>query len=305
MVLRRPERVLRVLAELRPLGAIGPVTLDEVRDVLADELATVAERPPAARYGRVFVGTVEQARGRGFDVVFLPGPGRARLPAEAARGSDPARRAPARARRRARDAGRPRPSTSACCCAWPSARPRARLYLSYSRIELAEARPRVPSFYAMEVAARARRARCPTRRRSSARRPRRRAARLAWPAPDDPARAIDEVEHDLASLGASLRPAGEARGPRPLSARAERPPRALAPHAVGALAAGSSRPHDGLVRVARRHARDAGRLAARRARLLRLRAPAASPRARTSSTSPRSAGWRRARRSRRSSGSIR
>ncbi len=30
-------------------------------------------------------------------------------------------------------------------------------------------------------------------------------ARLAWPAPDDPARAIDEVEHDLASLGAILR----------------------------------------------------------------------------------------------------
>src|SRR5206468_11150366 len=73
MVLRRPERVLAVLAELRPLGPIGPVALDEVRDVLADELAMVAERPPAVRYGRVLVGTLEQARGRAFDVVFVPG----------------------------------------------------------------------------------------------------------------------------------------------------------------------------------------------------------------------------------------
>ena len=73
MTLRGPERVLAVLAELRALGPIGPVALDEVRDVLAEGLATVAERPPAARYGRVFVGTLEQARGRVFDVVFIPG----------------------------------------------------------------------------------------------------------------------------------------------------------------------------------------------------------------------------------------
>jgi CRISPR/Cas system-associated exonuclease Cas4 (RecB family) len=38
-------------------------------------------------------------------------------------------------------------------------------------------------------------------------------ARLAWPAPEDPARAIDEVEHDLANLGAILRlDASAARG---------------------------------------------------------------------------------------------
>src|SRR5204863_7578332 len=73
MVLRRPERVLTVIAVLRPLDVVGPVTLAEVRDVLAGELATVAARPPVSRYGRVFVGTVEQARGRSFAVVFLPG----------------------------------------------------------------------------------------------------------------------------------------------------------------------------------------------------------------------------------------
>src|SRR5262245_5637946 len=73
IVLRRPERVLTVLAALRPLDVIGPVALGEVRDVLAGERMTVAERPPADRYGRVFVGTMEQARGRSFEVVFVPG----------------------------------------------------------------------------------------------------------------------------------------------------------------------------------------------------------------------------------------
>src|SRR5262249_58315557 len=72
MVLRRPERVLAVLAELRALGPIGPVALDEVRDVLGDELATLAQRPQPVGYGQVFVGTLEHARGRAWDVVVVP-----------------------------------------------------------------------------------------------------------------------------------------------------------------------------------------------------------------------------------------
>ena len=78
------------------------------------------------------------------------------------------------------------------------------MYLSYSRIELAEARPRVPSFYAMEVT-RALEGRIPDPQTLAREAAAVAGARLAWPAPDDPARAIDEVEHDLASLGAILR----------------------------------------------------------------------------------------------------
>ena len=44
-VLRGPDRVLRVLADLRPMGAIGPVTLDEAARVLADRLASIESRP--------------------------------------------------------------------------------------------------------------------------------------------------------------------------------------------------------------------------------------------------------------------
>src|SRR5262249_45311082 len=46
MVLRRPERALAVLAELRALGPSGPVTRDEAGDVLAEELADGADAAP-------------------------------------------------------------------------------------------------------------------------------------------------------------------------------------------------------------------------------------------------------------------
>ena len=73
MVLRQPERVLRALADLRPMSEIGPVSLDEARGVIADRLLMLDREPPRSRYGRVFVGSPQQARGRTFKVVFVPG----------------------------------------------------------------------------------------------------------------------------------------------------------------------------------------------------------------------------------------
>ena len=211
MVLRRPERVLAVLAELRVLGPIGPVALDEVRDVLADELATVAERPPATRYGRVFVGTLEQARGHAFEVVFIPGLAERIFPQKPR--EDPilldALRRDLDAQLRTQT-DRAQHERFLMRLAVGAATRRA--YLSYSRIELAEARPRVPSFYAMEVQ-RALVGRIPDPQTLEHDAAREGQARLAWPAPDDPARAVDEIEHDLASLGALLRrPTAEVRG---------------------------------------------------------------------------------------------
>ena len=55
--LRRPERVLRMLAELRPMAEVGPVTIEETRDVLHDRLVALDWEPPARRYLRLFVGT--------------------------------------------------------------------------------------------------------------------------------------------------------------------------------------------------------------------------------------------------------
>src|SRR5439155_2399401 len=71
--LRRPTRVLQTLADLRPMADVGPVTVEEARDVLHDRLVMLDREPPSRRYGRLFVGTPHQARGRSFRVVFVPG----------------------------------------------------------------------------------------------------------------------------------------------------------------------------------------------------------------------------------------
>jgi CRISPR/Cas system-associated exonuclease Cas4 (RecB family) len=216
IVLRRPERVLTVLAALRPLDVIGPVALGEVRDVLAGELTTLGERPPADRYGRVFVGTIEQARGRSFEVVFLPGLSERIFPQkpredpillDALRRELDAVHGPGRVTL-ATQADRGRRERLLLRLAVGAAR--GHLHLSYSRIEQTEARPRVPSFYALEMA-RALTGRVPEPQQMERDAAAAAGARLAWPAPDDPARAIDEVEHDLATLRALLA-GGEARG---------------------------------------------------------------------------------------------
>ena len=150
IVLRRPERVLTVLATLRPLDVIGPVTLAEVRDVLAGELTTVAERPPDDRHGRVFVGTVEQARGRSFDVVFLPGLAERVFPQKP-------REDPILLDSLRRELGGglatqdERGHRERLLLRLAVGAARQRLHVSYSRLEQTEARPRVPSFYALEV----------------------------------------------------------------------------------------------------------------------------------------------------------
>src|SRR5439155_1673362 len=199
MVLRWPERVLTVLAALRPLDVIGPVALGEVRDVLAGELATLAERPAADRYGRVFVGTIDQARGRSFDVVFLPGLAERIFPQKPRKNPillDAVRRHLG-ALLETQDE---RASHERLLLRLAVGAARRRLHLSYSRVEQTEARPRVPSFYALEVA-RALTGRLPEPQRMEREAAAAAGARLAWPAPDDAARAIDEVEHDLATRG--------------------------------------------------------------------------------------------------------
>jgi CRISPR/Cas system-associated exonuclease Cas4 (RecB family) len=83
-----------------------------------------------------------------------------------------------------------------------------RLYLSYPRLDVAESRARVPSFYALDVM-RAITGEVPDHRLLAADAAEESGAHLAWPAPADADRAIDDLEHDLASL----RPLLESRNP--------------------------------------------------------------------------------------------
>ena len=202
-VLRRSSDVLRVLAELRPMSEIGPVTLEEVRDVLADRLLTLQSEPPRSRYGAVFVGSPQQARGRSFRVVFVPGLAERVFPQKPR--EDPMLLD--QEMRKPLDAGLPlqrdRDQNERLLLRLAAGAPTERLWLSYSRLELAESRPRVPSFYALDVM-RAITGRIPDHEALQDAAALEGNASLAWPAPADPSKAIDDLEHDLAVLAELL-----------------------------------------------------------------------------------------------------
>ena len=206
-VVRRPERVLAVLGEMQPMAKVGPVTLNEVREVLTDRLALLEQNPPESRFGRVFVATPEQLRGRSFRVVFVPGLAERLFPQRPR--EDPllldALRQEISAHLRTQ-AERGHDERLLLQLALGAAE--ERVVLSYPRLDAVEARPRVPSFYALDMA-RATRGAIPdfeTLEREAADVVQ---ARLAWPSPPEAHSAIDAIEHDLAVLGSFLH-AGDA-----------------------------------------------------------------------------------------------
>jgi hypothetical protein len=210
-VLRSPARVLRVFADLRPMASVGPVPLDEARRVLSERLLTLESEPPARRFGRVFVGTPEQARGRAFRVVFVPGLAERVFPQRPR--EDPLLLDDLRARLAAPLAvqgDRLRRERHLLQLAGSAAA--EKLYVSYPRIDLGESRPRVPSFYALDLM-RAATGRIPHHEQLEELARGTGQASLAWPAPPDARRAIDEQEHDLATLRVLLdRAPKDARG---------------------------------------------------------------------------------------------
>jgi ATP-dependent helicase/nuclease subunit B len=201
--LRWPERVLAVLAELQPMAPVGPVGLREVRVVLARRLANLTLSPSSRSAGRVFVGPVASARGLVFDVVFVPGLAERMFPQRV--NQDPLLRDEVRTALGgdlATLADRIEAERLALRIAVGSAR--RKVVLSYSRVDAEQSRPRVPSFYGLEVL-RAVEGRLPSFEVLARTADRGGAARLGWPAPDDPAEAIDEAEHDLALLARLVR----------------------------------------------------------------------------------------------------
>ena len=198
-ILRHPDRVLRMIAELRPMSEIGPVSLEEARNVIADRLRMLEMDPPRHRYGRVFVGSPQQARGRTFRVVFVAGLAERMFPQKPHEDPmllDDEMRVPL-------GAGLPvqedRGRMERLLLRLVVGAPTERLWLSYPRIEVAESRPRVPSFYALDIV-RAITGRIPHHEELQERAVAEGGAMLAWPSPADPERAIDDLEHDLSVL---------------------------------------------------------------------------------------------------------
>jgi hypothetical protein len=202
-VLRRPGRVLRVLGELRAMSAIGPVTLEEARDVLAERLRTFDEHPAPDRFGRVFVGSPHQARGRAFRVVFVAGLAERLFPQKLREDPlllDKEMREPLDAGLFVQD---DRAKTERLLLRLAVGAATERLWLSYPRLDLAGARPRVPSFYVLDVM-RAITGRIPRHEELQREAAAAGGAKLDWPAPGRASDAIDEVEHDLATLRALI-----------------------------------------------------------------------------------------------------
>jgi ATP-dependent helicase/nuclease subunit B len=198
--LREPEAVLETLTELAPMSPVGPVELFEVQQVLAPRLRDLAVPPPRRRYGHVFVGPADAARGMTFDVVFVPGLAEKLFPRKVV--EDPILLDAERRQLETTDLITQRDRVAAERLALRLALGAAskRVYISYPRIDIQQARPRVPSFYGLEAL---RAAEGELRgfeelgllAESGA------TARLGWPAPDEAGDAIDEAEYDLALLG--------------------------------------------------------------------------------------------------------
>ena len=196
------------------MSDVGPVSLEEARDVLHDRLVTLDWDPPARRYGRVFVGTPHQARGRSFRVVFVPGLAERVVPQRP-------REDPLLLDDRRRDIDADlllqddRSGAERLLLKIAIGAASERLYLSYPRMDVAETRARVPSFYALDVM-RAITGRVPDHRVLAADAAEEAGANLAWPAPRDPDRAIDDLEHDLSVL----KPLLDSRDPAAVKGRA-------------------------------------------------------------------------------------
>ncbi|MGD0771683.1 MAG: PD-(D/E)XK nuclease family protein [Candidatus Solibacter sp.] len=199
--LRDPERVTELLEELEPMSAIGPVTLAHVLLVIGPRLTSLTAAPKDSRYGKVWVGGIEEARGMAFRSVFVPGVNEGLFPRPPA--EDPlllqAQRQSLGVELRGED-------TELLRIAAASAS--EQFTLSFSRLDLLTGRPRVPSFYAFaahraaggpEIDVREFEARA----RSATR------TRIGWPAPPDPASAIDDAEFDLATLAPLVKGSGE------------------------------------------------------------------------------------------------
>lgn len=194
--LRSPEPVYELLDELQPMAEIGPIDLQTVLLTLEDRLRFVRPTPTGERYGRIFVGSIDEARGMSFRVVFIPGLNEGTFPARI-------HEDPLLLDEKRRELCMPSEQDDADLFRTAVAAASDHLQLSYSRLDLVTGRARVPSFYVFE-AYKAARGESPDvqglqrEARESAE------TRAGWPAPVRSEDAIDDVEYDLAELKAAF-----------------------------------------------------------------------------------------------------
>ena len=199
--LRRPERVHELLEDLNSMSEIGPITLGGVLQVVGPHLNSLRFHSTESRFGCVFVGGIEDARGLTYDTVFVPGVNEGQFPRPPAK--DPllleGQRKHLSIELRTDD--RELLFIAASCAS-------NRLVMSWSRLDLLTGRSRVPSFYAFDALRAAGRPEMSAREsqgwtRSATE------TRIGWPAPKNALNAIDDGEFDLASLAGAEKGSGQ------------------------------------------------------------------------------------------------
>jgi ATP-dependent helicase/nuclease subunit B len=191
--LDNPDGVLDLLDELESMRDLGPVALPDVVRALGSNLGTLRREPKGNRFGRVFVGSIEEGRGLVFPLVFIPGLCEGTFPKSLF--DDPL----LAGNLAVLEAGERLLLRQACAVAT------AEVTLSWPRIELASGRVRVPSFYVLETA-RAATGEVLDRRAIERAAEEGIETRIGWPAPIDPRKAIDDIEaFSLSSLSMAER----------------------------------------------------------------------------------------------------
>ena len=174
-----PEAIAEKLEELHPLGDIPDVPLTEVVTTLAPELTQLALPPKGHRYGQVLIGNLDEARGRSFALVILPGMAERRFPAPL----------------------RPDPLLGDQLLQQQLQQERLafelalgcsqRVVATYPRQDQEKGRPLLPSSYFLELCGQSYQQAIDQAAAGSRLTP-------AWPAPKDPTQAVDRQEHALA-----------------------------------------------------------------------------------------------------------
>jgi ATP-dependent helicase/nuclease subunit B len=209
--LREPIHVLSLLGELRPMDEVGPVELEEVRQVLSHRLTFLRNDPSDQPYGKVFVGTITEAAGRSFDIVFVPGVSEGTFPRKSL--EDPLLLDEFRVTLDLNLALQDdRVFDERMLLHTAAGAARKKLFVSYPRMDIGQGRPRVPSFYALDVL-RAAEGRIPDLGELEHRATETSGSLLGWPSPRRAADAVDDTEYDLATIGRLLHlPPPELRG---------------------------------------------------------------------------------------------
>jgi ATP-dependent helicase/nuclease subunit B len=196
--LAEPSAVLQGLSELLPMSPIGPVELPEVRSVLERRFGEQRVRPGKSSAGKLLVCAIDEARGMAFEVVFVPGLAEKMFPPRIH--EDPLLLDAAREQVSPHLAvAADRIADERCALQIAVGAARARAVVSYPRFATERGRPRVPSFYGLEVL-RAAEGRLPGFGELATRATEQTHARMGWPAPRDTHEAIDAAEYDLVVL---------------------------------------------------------------------------------------------------------